>query len=156
MKTYAFYEIMYSEPVVSVYDTSTTEIDIRTQIYNLIDEHNKSHLVIHILDNFVFRSSDKSLFQLGEIVMEKIKLYECERDISNDASICEFYKQLHHQGYLDGVLFPFKYENPWSLPDIIIRAHNLRIVSSKFLIKYLTKYHDPYEYRLEKVSVETC
>lgn len=161
MQTYLFCEITVdtSHRTVSVYDDPATEVDIHTQLYTISDpqsEHdsdkNMAHLVVHIMKNFPFSGSEKTLGELCQLVMERIQIYENERDIS-EPPVSEFYEKMHAQQYMDGIYHTYKYENVMSMEDIITRAYALQIIRKKTLLKYLLCDDDICSYKLENCKV---
>lgn len=156
MPHYAFYEIHYTEPVVSSYEVSVPEIDIRSRVYEITGDLGEPELICHILTSFDFRSDQKSLYELAKKVVDKIKIYESCHDLDSDSA--NFIERLHSQNYLHGVLFPTNFNKVLSTRDIIVNACKLGMIHKKHLIKYLqTPSSDgEYEYRLEKTTIETC
>lgn len=166
MQTYLFCEIAVdiSRRTVSVYDDPSTEVDIHTQLYTIPDhqpisesdtkikDKNIAHLVVHILKNFPFSGGEKTLGGLCQKVIEKMQIYENERDTS-EPPVSEFYEKMHVQQYMDGIHHTYKYENVMSMDDIITRAYELQIINKKTLLKYLLSDDDIYSYKLENCKV---
>jgi len=155
MKVYLFCEISAdgTKRVVSVYDDPITEVDINMQVYELTDDKDISHLVVYILKNFDFWSHEKTLGKLSEKVMEKIRIYEEEHNIE-DLQQIEFYNKLRNQNYMDGVMYPRKYEDVMDTGEIITTAYSVNIVTKKTLLKFLLSDTELFSFRLESCATQ--
>jgi hypothetical protein len=160
MTTHVFCEIVLDRRVTSVYDEPEIEVDINMRVYHLPIENDLSHLVVHILKNFNFKS-DKNVSDLGMKVIGKIKIFEQEHDITSNQpmELMSFYERLQEQNYEDGIHYPYKYPNVsassiLNLATIITTAYKLQIIPKKMLLKYLLSDAESYTYHLEETPVE--
>jgi hypothetical protein len=149
METHLFCEIWFGAKLTtSVYDEPANEVIVKASVFIQSVDETLIHLALGILDSFPFSTQQKTLQDLGDKVMNKIVIYELERELNAEQT--EFYNKLHAQNYMDGVKFSYKFDDPLSLADIIKASHSLDIISKDTILKYLLKDCGEYSYKLEK------
>jgi hypothetical protein len=155
MTTHVFCEITLDRRVTSVYEEPEIEVDINMRVYYLSAGKDISHLIIHILRSFNFRS-DKNVPDLGLKVISKVKIFEQEHDIVSNqpVELVSFYERMQEQNYEDGIHYPYKYKDAMNIDEVITTAYKLQIIPKKLLLKYLLSDAESYTYRLQETPVE--